>query len=104
MARTSIAISNSTPRLPPIRHLGHQPRDVATIEAWCPTRRKSQTRASNAKITRALEYMGLTPGTRITDIPLDVIFIGSCTNSRTRTARGSRVVEGRRYRTGWPTP
>ena len=47
-------------------------------------------------VTRALEYMALKPGTRITDIPLDRIFIGSCTNSRLEDLRlAARVVAGK---------
>ena len=46
--------------------------------------------------TRALEYMALEPGTRITDIPLDRIFIGSCTNSRLEDLRlAARMVAGK---------
>jgi 3-isopropylmalate/(R)-2-methylmalate dehydratase large subunit len=46
--------------------------------------------------TRALEYMGLEPGTRLVDIPLDRVFIGSCTNSRLTDLRAAaRVVEGK---------
>jgi len=46
--------------------------------------------------TRALEYMALKPGTRITDIPLDYIFIGSCTNARLEDLRlAARVVAGK---------
>jgi len=45
---------------------------------------------------RALEYMALKPGTPITDIPLDYIFIGSCTNSRLEDLRlAARVVAGK---------
>ncbi len=45
---------------------------------------------------RALEYMGLTPGTRMTDILLDRVFIGSCTNSRIEDLRlAARVVAGK---------
>ncbi len=45
---------------------------------------------------RALEYMGLKPGTAIQDIPLDCIFIGSCTNSRIEDLRlAARVVAGK---------
>ncbi len=47
--------------------------------------------------TRALEYMALQPGTRIADIPLDRVFIGSCTNSRLEDLRrAARVVAGKR--------
>ncbi len=46
---------------------------------------------------RALEYMGLKPGTRLVDIPLDRVFIGSCTNSRLEDLRAAaRVVAGKR--------
>src|SRR6266568_3785715 len=49
----------------------------------------------------ALEYMALQPGTRIVDIPLDRVFIGSCTNSRLEDLRAaSRVVAGKRVARG----
>ena len=46
---------------------------------------------------RALEYMALEPGTRMVDIPLDRVFIGSCTNSRISDLRAAaRVVVGKK--------
>jgi len=44
----------------------------------------------------ALDYMGLVPGTRLTDIAIDQVFIGSCTNSRLSDLRdAARVLKGR---------
>lgn len=52
-------------------------------------------------VERALNYMGLRPGTAITEIPVDVVFIGSCTNSRIEDLRAAaRVLEGRRVAPG----
>ena len=48
-------------------------------------------------LERALAYMGLTPGTRIRDIPLDVVFIGSCTNSRIEDLRVAGAVAAGRH-------
>jgi 3-isopropylmalate/(R)-2-methylmalate dehydratase large subunit len=50
---------------------------------------------------RALAYMGLEPGTPISDVPLDRVFIGSCTNSRIGDLReAAGIVEGRRVASG----
>jgi len=57
--------------------------------------------ASRDDARRALDYMGLTPGTPMSEIPIDVVFIGSCTNGRIEDLRtAAKVFQGRRVAEG----
>ncbi len=83
-------------KLPPIVTWGSSPEDVVAITGAVPDPDLIEDETRRSSKWRALEYMGLKPGTKITDIKLDRIFIGSCTNGRMEDLRAAaKVVEGR---------
>jgi 3-isopropylmalate/(R)-2-methylmalate dehydratase large subunit len=83
--------------LPPIVSWGTSPEDVVSVEGRVPNPDDIADESKRQSKWRALDYMGLKPGTRITDIPLDVIWIGSCTNGRIEDLRAvAKIVNGRR--------
>ena len=87
--------------LPPVVTWGTSPEDVVSIAGAVPDPDVILDDVKRASKQRALEYMGLTPGTRIGDISLDKIFIGSCTNGRIEDLRVvARIVDGRRVHDG----
>ena len=74
---------------------GTNPGQVAGIDDAVPDP-ESYDDPSGETVTRALEYMGLTSGTRMRDITVDTVFIGSCTNSRIEDLRAAAgVLQGR---------
>ena len=76
---------------------GTSPEDVLPITGNVPSPADAENADHKAAIERALNYMGLEAGTKLTDIKVDKVFIGSCTNSRIEDMRAvAEVAKGRK--------
>jgi 3-isopropylmalate/(R)-2-methylmalate dehydratase large subunit len=92
-----VTVEMNSSSLAPFVTWGTNPAMATSITERVPDPGRASSDSARSSMARALEYMGLRPGTPMEDIPVDRVFIGSCTNARLEDIRAAaRVIKGYR--------